>query len=150
MPLYKSKPEKLSKFSSNNLLHKTWTRIRHIEFLQVRGRKILTGTVFDSKIRWKLSRIRHKARISGERSSRKDSKQINWKETYGSRYSKMDQVKFFKGCLPQIFFGSFLNTLTHMFYRSLASRVRRYDLQSCNKNSVKHLRWSVYENSQRL
>ena len=26
----------------------------------------------------------------------------------------MDQVKFFKGCLPQILLGPFLNTLAHM------------------------------------
>ena len=26
---------------------------------------------------------------------------------YGAKYSRMDQVKFFKGCLPQILFGSF-------------------------------------------
>ena len=32
---------------------------------------------------------------------------------HGSRYSRMDQVKFFKGCLPQILLGPFLNTLTH-------------------------------------
>ena len=34
--------------------------------------------------------------------------------TGGTKYSKMDQVKFFKGCLPQISFGSFLNTLSQM------------------------------------
>ena len=28
--------------------------------------------------------------------------------------SRMDQVKFFKGCLPQILLGPFLNTLSHM------------------------------------
>ena len=33
---------------------------------------------------------------------------------YGSRYSWMDQVKFFKGCLLQILLGSFVNTLTYM------------------------------------
>ena len=49
---------------------------------------------------------------------------------FGSRYLKMDQVKFvedsiwkvwsddhfkfFKGCLPQILLGPFLNTLTHL------------------------------------
>ena len=33
-------------------------------------------------------------------------------ESYGSRYSRMDRVKFFKGCLPQILVGPFLNTLT--------------------------------------
>ena len=26
----------------------------------------------------------------------------------------MDQVKFFKGCLPQILLGLFLNTLSHL------------------------------------
>ena len=26
----------------------------------------------------------------------------------------MDQVKFFKGCLPQVLLGPFLNTLSHM------------------------------------
>ena len=34
---------------------------------------------------------------------------------YGTKYSKMNQVKSFKGCLPQIPLGPFLNTLTHMF-----------------------------------
>ena len=29
-------------------------------------------------------------------------------------YSRVDQVKFFKGCLPQILLGSFSNTLTHI------------------------------------
>ena len=33
---------------------------------------------------------------------------------YESMYSIMDQIKFLKGCLPQVFFGPFLNTLTHM------------------------------------
>ena len=32
----------------------------------------------------------------------------------GSRYSRIVQVKYFKGCLPQILLGSFLNTLTQM------------------------------------
>ena len=34
-------------------------------------------------------------------------------QTSESRYSRMDQVKF-KGCLPQILLGPFLNTLTHL------------------------------------
>ena len=29
----------------------------------------------------------------------------------GTGYSRMDQVKFFKDCLPQILLGPFLNTL---------------------------------------
>ena len=28
-----------------------------------------------------------------------------------AKYSRKDQVKFFKGCLPQILLGPFLNTL---------------------------------------
>ena len=30
---------------------------------------------------------------------------------YGTKYSRMGQVKFFKGCLSQILLGPFLNTL---------------------------------------
>ena len=29
---------------------------------------------------------------------------------------KMDQAKFFKGCLPQVLLGPFLNTLLQMFF----------------------------------
>ena len=29
-------------------------------------------------------------------------------------YSRMDQVKVFKGCLPQILLGPFLNTVTQL------------------------------------
>ena len=32
-----------------------------------------------------------------------------------SKYSRVDQVKFFKGCLPQILFGSLLNTLSQIW-----------------------------------
>ena len=39
----------------------------------------------------------------------------------GSRYSRMDQVKFFKGCHPQILLGLFLNTLTQMIRYNLFS-----------------------------
>ena len=31
-----------------------------------------------------------------------------------------DQVKFFKGCVPQILLGPFLNTLTHMIYNLIS------------------------------
>ena len=37
------------------------------------------------------------------------------RELNGSRYSRMDQVKIFKGCLPQILLGPFLNTLTQIW-----------------------------------
>ena len=32
---------------------------------------------------------------------------------YGTKYSRMDGGKCFKGCLPQILLGLFLNTLFH-------------------------------------
>ena len=35
---------------------------------------------------------------------------------YGTKYSGMDQVKCFKGCLSQILLGPFLNTLSYMTY----------------------------------
>ena len=31
-----------------------------------------------------------------------------------ARYLRMDQVKFFKGCLPQILFSPFLNTFVYI------------------------------------
>ena len=37
---------------------------------------------------------------------------LHW--IYGSRYSRMNQVRFVEGSLWKILFGSFLNTLTHM------------------------------------
>ena len=63
---------------------------------------------------------------------------ISCRQTHGSRYSRLGEVKcvedslwkiwsnlvylsrpyhfkFFKGCLPQILLGPFLNTLTHIF-----------------------------------
>ena len=43
---------------------------------------------------------------------------FDWQSVFRANYSKMDQVKFFKGCLPQILFGPFLNTLSHLFWSS--------------------------------
>ena len=34
--------------------------------------------------------------------------------TYGAKYSRIDQVKFIKGRLPQILLGPFLNTLSYI------------------------------------
>ena len=34
------------------------------------------------------------------------------KYTFGLRYLRIDQVKFFKGCLSQILLGPFLNNVT--------------------------------------
>ena len=44
---------------------------------------------------------------------------LSWKlrkEIIESKYSKMDQVKFFKGCLPQILLGPFLKTLSQLLH----------------------------------
>ena len=38
----------------------------------------------------------------------------NFSLTYGSRYSRMDQVKFMEDSLQKILLGPFLNILTHM------------------------------------
>ena len=37
---------------------------------------------------------------------------------YGTKYSRMDQVKFSKGCLPQILLGTFLNTWILLIFRN--------------------------------
>ena len=39
---------------------------------------------------------------------------VAYLEPYGTKYSRMDQLKFFKGCVPQISLSPFLNTLSHM------------------------------------
>ena len=36
-------------------------------------------------------------------------------KTFGTKYLRMNQVKFVKGCLPQISLGPFLNTLSRLF-----------------------------------
>ena len=53
-------------------------------------------------------------------------------KAFGSRYSRMEQLKFvedwqsrpyhfkfFKGCLPQILLGPFLNSLTHLIVSTM-------------------------------
>ena len=34
--------------------------------------------------------------------------------SYGTKYPRMDLGNFFKGCLPQILLGPFLNNLSYM------------------------------------
>ena len=36
-----------------------------------------------------------------------------------AQYSRIDHVKFFKGCLPQIFLGPFLNTLSRIIFMAV-------------------------------
>ena len=55
--------------------------------------------------------------------------------TYGSKHSRMDQIKVFKGFLPQILLGPFLNTLSHLSVPYFWEVTRR-----CTKNKFsKHI-----------
>ena len=49
---------------------------------------------------------------------------VSW-ASYGTKYSRMDQV-IFKGCIPQILLGPFLNTLSHVvdLYRAWATDLK--------------------------
>ena len=42
---------------------------------------------------------------------------------YGTKYSRMDQVKFSKGCLPQILLGPFLNTWILLIFRNFQEQL---------------------------
>ena len=44
-------------------------------------------------------------------------------KAYVILYSKMDQIKFFKGCLPHILLGQFLNALSHMQFQRIYLKV---------------------------
>ena len=48
-------------------------------------------------------------------------------KAYKARYSRTEQVKFFKGCLPHILLGPFFNTLSHLSVaQSLISFMNNY------------------------
>ena len=66
--------------------------------------------------------------------------------TYGTKYSRMDQVKFSKGCLPQIIHGPFLNISSHMYVLLVvlpetSTRVlpKKIFLKNIAKSTGKHL-----------
>ena len=42
---------------------------------------------------------------------------------FGTKYSRMDQVKFFKGCLSQVSLSPFLNTLPHLLCKMISGVV---------------------------
>ena len=50
---------------------------------------------------------------------------VSW-ASYGTKYSRMDQVIFYKGGLPQILLGPFLNNLSHVadLYRAWATDLK--------------------------
>ena len=47
--------------------------------------------------------------ITNKQKEKKEERWVIW-----AKYSRMDQVKCFKGCLPQILPGPFVNTLSHI------------------------------------
>ena len=47
----------------------------------------------------------------------------------GTKYSRMDRVKFFKVCLPKILLGPFLNILSQMFSQKMLHHRRLNDFQ---------------------
>ena len=70
---------------------------------------------------------------------------------YGSGYSRMDQMKIFKGCLSQILLGPFFNTLTHMCSLDWCGRNRlnisgkdrgKYMQRSLIFSKISGLNWS--------
>ena len=54
---------------------------------------------------------------------------------HGTKYSRMDQVKFCIGCLPQILLGPFLNTY-HIYISSKHVNVLHSSFFSINKMNV--------------
>ena len=48
--------------------------------------------------------------------------------------SRPYRFKFFKGCLPQIFLGPFLNTLSHIFYKEIS--FKKLTRKLCNLFTV--------------
>ena len=53
--------------------------------------------------------------------------------TSRTKYSRMNQVKFFESCLPQILLVSFLNTYSHLIYITSRESLTSNDLSSLNK-----------------
>ena len=57
-------------------------------------------------------------------------------KTFVKKYSKMDQVKVFKGRLPQILLGPFLNTLS---YLKVINGTKIYSMsQSCHSGNPEY------------
>ena len=49
----------------------------------------------------------------------------------GTKYSTMDQVNFFKSCLPQILLRPVLNTLSQMIVQELKSYPESFAIKTC-------------------
>ena len=81
----------------------------------------------------------------------------NWKwvrNVNETKYSRMDQVNFFKGCVSQILLGLFLNTLPKYFTAVRTSSRTSYAL--CNQslkrlsNSHRSAKVTVYQKLQKF
>ena len=58
----------------------------------------------------------------------------DFKTLLGTKYSRMDQVKFFKDCLPHISLGPFLNALSHLSLGSLTDvKIVLIELYTCEE-----------------
>ena len=60
-------------------------------------------------------------------------------------YSRMEQVKFFKGCLLQILFGPFLNTLSHIVNRFFQAKHSTLVHSFSSHNDVSTMIWKLQE-----
>ena len=62
-------------------------------------------------------------------------------ELNGSRYPRIDQVKYFRGSLPQVLLGSFLNTLIQMIFLLISHlyRLETIEVRVLNLEELKNL-----------
>ena len=72
----------------------------------------------------------------------------SWLTTFGIKCSRMDQLKSFKGCLPQILLGPFLNTLSYL--RCGTNYINIYHLWLSEKQIVMDYWWQLCQIFQSL
>ena len=58
--------------------------------------------------------INHSSKAREEQEGISGNKRTVPDSIYGTKYSRVDQVKIFKGCPPQILHGPFLNALSNI------------------------------------
>ena len=63
---------------------------------------------------------------------------------FGSRYSRMDQVKFFKGCLPQILLAPFFNILFYLIKLCIETSLTLF---RSILPFIWHLSWQFWRNA---
>ena len=63
---------------------------------------------------------------------------IEFLQFFGTKYSRMNQVKLYKGCLPQTLPGPFLNTLTYLLDPILRFMTNIASFFQYNQNCMLH------------